>query len=254
MLAGEVHGIQVRGSASGEWGRGRTHAQHKLFWHVGSSMIIFPPLCLWQLEPLWGTWGKLEPQPTFFWSSPMPCTRVSFFLSCWEKEAEHRCGAPCYHPCLFSWLFSLSPGAFFPAVTLPHCILSGKGPVVWFPHIYVYTNSPGQTCPHAGLPNTEYYQRNCATDTYFTMTFDYSLHVKKRRLAYLMTNERQLRNKTYRMALPSSLLTSLAISSSCSCKVLSLSTVVVFSFSHSSSSVRSWVWVISLSSLNDRST
>lgn len=55
-----------------------------------------------------GTLGTQEPYPTFFSSSAMLWTRVSFFLSCWEKEAE--CKWPCAHHYLFpSFSVDFSP-------------------------------------------------------------------------------------------------------------------------------------------------
>lgn len=65
-LQGKSMALRLWGSAPGEWSRSSTHPQHRPLWHVGSSVIIFPPLPLrW-----WGLLGDTQehksPTPPFF--------------------------------------------------------------------------------------------------------------------------------------------------------------------------------------------
>ena len=63
--------------------------------------LLFPFWWLWMQREHWGT---QEPYPTFLSRSAMLWTRVSFFLSCWEKKAE--CKWACaYHHLFFFFFF-----------------------------------------------------------------------------------------------------------------------------------------------------
>lgn len=138
-LQGKFMALRSWGSASGEWSRNTTYTQHRPLWDVGSSVIICPPLPLWQVVLLWGHRNTQEPHLTFLWSSSILWTRVSFFLSYWEDEAEFKCASLYCH--LNSVDCSFSPQWPFPTVTVPFCIMSGKRPVVWSQ--YIHTNLPG---------------------------------------------------------------------------------------------------------------
>lgn len=94
---------------------------------------------------LWEHWGTQEPHPTFLSSSAMLWTRVSFFLSCWEKEAESKCMSAHHSLSLFSLLLTISLQWYFPTGTMPYCIMSGKEPVVWSQ--YMDTNLTGLEMP-----------------------------------------------------------------------------------------------------------